>query len=181
MGITTARLLAPLALLVAPYLGDSAPAFTPAEVVAAAPESERSLRQAAAVTAAERGLDASAAGTRAALGVSPAVTYGVDVEDPAALAPSLDLRLELGWRYDAAKLLQDRADLLYQRARLRHWRRSDVLHALRLLGATLRAELALERAQLDLASAGQPGGQAPADPAGLQRAEALASARLQAA
>lgn len=176
MGVTATRLLAPLALVVSPLFGTAAAAFTPSDVVAAAPESERSLRQSAAVAAAERSLDATEAGTRAALDLTPTVAYGADVEDPAAVTPSFDVGLELGWRHDAAALRRDRADLLHQRERLRHWRRADVRAGLRLLGETLRAEVALERARLDLARARRPGGAAPA----VHRAEALVHARLHA-
>lgn len=172
MGVTAARLLAPLALVVSPLSAAVATDLTPAEIVAAAPESERSLRQSAALAAAQRSLDATASGARAVLDVAPEVTYGADIEDPAGLAPSLDLGLELGWRYDAAALRRDRADVLYQRERLRHWRRADARDALRLLGATLRAEVALQRAELDLARARRL-----ADGVGARRAQALLDAR----
>ncbi|HKI57380.1 MAG TPA: hypothetical protein VKB31_09535 [Trueperaceae bacterium] len=155
MGNVAARVLAPLALIVAPLWGGAALAFTPADIVAELPESERSLRQAAAVAAAGRGLGLADAGTHASLRVAPAVEYGADIEDPAALAASLDLGLELGWRQDRARALAARAELLRARERWRHWRRADVRDGLRLLGKTLRAEVALERAELDLGRASQ--------------------------
>lgn len=173
MGNVAGRVLAPLALVVAPLWSAPALAFTPADVVAATPESERTLRQAAEVTAAERALGAAAAGSRASLRAAPALTLGADVEDPAALSTSLDLGMELGWRYDRSRVLRGRAALLYARERLRHWRRADVRDALRLLGKALRAEVALARAELDLARARR----APAAAASTRRAAALVAAR----
>lgn len=173
VGMIVSRLLGPLALAVAPLWAASALAFTPADVVAAAPESERSLRQAADVSAAERGLASARAGSHASLRLSPALDYGADIEDAAALAPSLDLGLELGWRFDQVVLQRDRASLLYRQARLRHWRRVDVRDALRLLGRTLRAEVALQRAELAVTRASGKPDDAPA----LLRARALVTAR----
>ncbi len=136
--------------------GASALAFGPGDVLEGTPESERTLRQAAAVARAERALDASRAGTTARLGARPELAYGADVEDPAAFGATLDVDLELGWRSDQAAVLDDAADLLAERAELRHARRRDVLDALRLHGAALVAEVALARAELTLT--GSPDG-----------------------
>ncbi len=126
-------------------------AFAPADVLTSTPDSERSLRQVAAVDAAERALGVSRAGTDFTLTARPALSYGADVEDPAALGARADLELDLAWRYDNAAVLTDRADLLLARERLRHARRRDVLDALRLHARVLRAELAVQRAELDVA------------------------------
>ena len=126
-------------------------AFAPADVLTSTPDSERSLRQAAAVADAERALGVSRAGTDVTFTARPALSYGADVEDPAALGARADLELDLAWRYDNAAILADRADLLLARERLRHARRSDVLAALRLQAKALRAEVAVQRAELDLA------------------------------
>ncbi|MEJ2291338.1 MAG: hypothetical protein P8Y05_06440 [Deinococcales bacterium] len=143
-------------------------AFTPEDVLARTPESERTLRQAAAVTAAERALAASRAGTDVGLALKPELSYGADVEDPAAFGAALDLELDLAWRHDRAAVLADTIDLLYARERLRHWRRSDVRDALRLHARVLRAEVALRRAELDLERARG---------AGAARTEAVVEAR----
>jgi len=166
------RSLLPLALLAAPLWSGAALAYTPADVVAATPASERTLRQGAAAAAAEASLAGVTAGTEASLRLAPELDYGADIEDPAAFGRALALELELGWRYDRAAVLGARADALYALERLRHWQRVDVRDALRLLGRSLRAELALERAQLDLARA-----RAAAGGAARERAEALVAAR----
>jgi len=173
-------------------------AFAPADALAATPDSERTLRQAAAVGAAERALGLRRAGTDVTLSARPALSYGADVEDPAALGARADVELDLAWRYDRAAVLADRVDLLLARERLRHDRRRDVLDALRLQAKVLRAELAVRRAELDLAKArfggrvrAAPPDAAPQTPApqsptpqsptpqspALRRAEALVDAR----
>lgn len=162
-----------LALSASLLLGGTAWAYTPADALSAAPASERTLRQVAAVAAAEDDEAADAAGTSATLRARPGLRYGADLEDPATLGADLDLDLTLSWRYDRARLLGDRADARDARARLRHWQRSDVRDALRLLGTTLRAEVALGRARLDLARARRAGPDAPE----ARRAEALEASR----
>lgn len=171
------------AVLTACLWAPGALAFAPIDALTSTPDSERTLRQAAAVDAAERALGASRTGTDLTLSARPAVRYGADVEDPAALGASVDLELDLAWRYDRAAVLADGADLLLARERLRHDRRSDVLRALRLHAKVLRAEVALHRAQLDLTRARRmartaraASDTAPTSPA-LLRAEAVADAR----
>lgn len=163
-------------------------AFAPADALAATPDSERTLRRAAAVDAAERALRLRRAGTDVTVSARPALSYGADVEDPAALGARADVELDLAWRYDRAAVLAERVDLLLARERLRHDRRRDVLDALRLHAKVLRAELAVRRAELDLAKARRDGRArgAPPDAAhqistpqtpALRRAEALVDAR----
>ncbi len=140
-------------------------AFAPIDALTSTPDSERTLRQAAAVDAAERALGTSRAGTDVTFSARPALRYGADVEDPAALGALADLELDLAWRYDRPAVLADAADLLLARERLRHDRRTDVLHALRLHVKALRSEVALRRAQLDLARAQAAARARPATPA----------------
>jgi hypothetical protein len=144
--------------------------------LAATPDGERTVRQAAAVDAAERALGASRAGTDVTLTARPVLSYGADVEDPAAIGATADVELDLAWRHDRAAILADRADLLRARERLRHDRRSDVLAVLRLHEKTLAAELALHRAELDLARARRSAA-SPTASAALRRAQVLAEAR----
>ncbi|HKI57765.1 MAG TPA: hypothetical protein VKA00_00940 [Trueperaceae bacterium] len=166
------RALRPLALAAVPLFSGATLAYTPSDILAATPASERTLRQAAAVTSTASALASDSAGTDATLRMAPELSYGADVEDPATLAPALDLSLELGWRYDRAAVLSDHADLIYAQERLRHWRRVDALDALRLLSRSLRAELAVQRAQLDLARAHDA-----ADAPAARRAQAVLTAR----
>jgi len=167
------RVLGALTAALAALAGGSALAFTPADILASPPTSERSLRQAAAVSADERALADASAGTRATLAATPGVAYGADVEVPAALTPSLAVDLKLAWRYDRVAVLSDRIALLADRERLHHWQRGDVLDGLRLLGRTLRAEVALARAELDLERTLRSGSEAPAS----QRARVRVTAR----
>lgn len=145
-------------------------AFGPGDALEGTPSSERTLREAATVASAERELRAASIGTDARLSARPALSYGADIEDPAAVDAAVALDLELGWRYDRAAVLADTATLLHARERLRHWRRRDVLDALRLQGRILTAEVALRRAELDLAS------RAPGS-AAAERARALVDKR----
>jgi hypothetical protein len=151
-------------------------AFTPADALAATPEGERTVRQAAAVDAAERALGASRTGTDVTFTARPVLSYGADIEDPAAIGAAADVELDLAWLHDPAAILADRADLLQARERLRHDRRSDVLAALRLHGKVLAAEVALQRAELDLARTQRSAASPTSNPA-LRRAQVLVEAR----
>ncbi len=151
-------------------------AFAPADALVATPDGERTVRQAAAVDAAERALGASRAGTDVTLTARPVLSYGADVEDPAAIGATADVELDLAWRHDPAAILADRAGLLRARERLRHDRRNDVLATLRLHGKVLAAEVALHRAELDLARTRRSAASPTPSPA-LRRAQVLVEAR----
>jgi len=150
--------------------GAAAFAFGPSDVLDSTPASERTQRQAAALAQAERVSLRSDAGTSARLRARPSLSYGADVEDPAELGAAATVTLELGWLDDRAAALKDRAELLAARQEALRARRRDLLDALRLHGRLLVAEVALRRAELDLAGR-QPGS------AGAARGRALRDRR----